>query len=179
MANAAPKGRQRGGDGGMTIRKPRLGQTKTQKKRGRGFPYMASQCPRNDRRGVEMLSPALALRIACSDCASLVPPLGPGQLLGWGHTFRAPSLCTSCNAPQGDLSLTQCADNHNSRYEYQQDCAFHCAFPNWHVRLVIGCHSTCPHAGPSKCERRDPIRVSALRACHCTLARLSLHARDL
>jgi len=28
MANAAPEGRQRGEDGGMTIRKPRLGQVK-------------------------------------------------------------------------------------------------------------------------------------------------------
>jgi len=178
MANAAPKGRQRGGDGGMTIRKPRLGQTKTQKKRGRGFPYMASQCPRNDRRGVEMLSPALAtycmlgLRIVGT-------PTWPQPAARLGPYFSCAVTLSSCNAPQGDLSLTQCADNHNSRYEYQQDCAFHCAFPLWHVRLVIGCHSTCPHAGPSKCERRDPIRVSALRACHCTLARLSLHARDL
>jgi hypothetical protein len=43
MANAAPEGRQRGEDGGMTIRKPRLGQEKNVAEKGEAPPSEPSE----------------------------------------------------------------------------------------------------------------------------------------
>jgi len=65
---------------------------------------MASQCPRNDRRGVEMLSPALATH--CMPGTATWPQ--PAARLG--PYFSCAVTLSSCNAPQGDLAhIKSCA----------------------------------------------------------------------
>ena len=64
---------------------------------------MASQCPRNDRRGVEMPSPALATHCMPGT------PTWPQPAARLGLYFSCAVTLSSCNAPQGDLAHSSLA----------------------------------------------------------------------